>query len=188
MTPDARQAWPGHRGPAGHGLDASTALRSEDRTAAAPAAPRPALGRPAAAFPPPGAPRPQSPRPGAPLPALPEPFPESSPEAFPEAGKPRLGAVAKRAGRDASIVGFIPLLAVLVAVVAGVYVAWRQGSAGGGMGGVLAGAALLAGAVARLLLPVRLAGPLAIRNRATDVLTLTAFGAGLLVTGLVLPR
>jgi Protein of unknown function (DUF3017) len=184
MTPDAQQAWPGYRGPPGHGLDASTALRSENRTAAAPAGPRPALGRPAAAFPPPGAPRPESPRPGTPLPVLPEPFPE----AFPEAGKPRLGAVAKRAGRDASIVGFIPLLAVLVVVVAGVYVAWRQGSAGGGVGGVLAGAALLAGAVARLLLPVRLAGPLAIRNRATDVLTLAAFGAGLLVTGLVLPR
>jgi hypothetical protein len=183
MTPDARQAWPGHRGPAGPGLDASTALRSEDRTAAAPAGPRPALGRPAAAFSP-GAPRPELPRPGAPLPALPEPFPA----AFPEAGKPRLGAATKQAGQDASIVGFVPLLAVLVVVVAGVYVAWRQGSAGGGVGGVLAGAALLAGAVARLLLPVRLAGPLAIRNRATDVLTLAAFGAGLLVTGLVLPR
>jgi hypothetical protein len=80
------------------------------------------------------------------------------------------------------------LLAVLVVVVAGVYVAWRQGSAGGGEGGVLAGAALLAGAVARLLLPVRLAGLLATRKRATDVVTLTVFGVGLVVAGLVLPR
>ena len=94
--------------------------------------------------------------------------------------------MAKRAGQDTSIVGLIPLLTVLVVVVAGVYVAWRQGWAGGGEGGVLAGAALLAGAVARLLLPVRLAGPLATRNRATDVLTLAVLGAGLLVAGLAL--
>ncbi len=89
---------------------------------------------------------------------------------------------------DASIVGVIPLLAVLVVTVAGVYIAWRQGSAGGGEGGVVAGVALLVGAVARLLLPARLAGLLATRKRATDVITLTIFGAGLLVAGLVLPR
>ena len=68
------------------------------------------------------------------------------------------------------------------------YIAWRQGSAGGGEGGVVGGAALLAAAVARLLLPARLAGLLATRNRATDVITLTVLGAGLLVAGLVLPR
>ena len=43
-------------------------------------------------------------------------------------------------------------------------------------------------AVVRLLLPAGLAGLLAARKRATDVLTLAAFGIGLLVVGLVLPR
>jgi hypothetical protein len=89
--------------------------------------------------------------------------------------------------QNASIVGIIPLLAVLIVTVAGVYVAWHQGSAGGGAGGVLAGAALLAGAAARLLLPARLAGLLATRKRATDVLTLTVLGVALIVAGLVLP-
>jgi hypothetical protein len=96
--------------------------------------------------------------------------------------------VAARSAEDASIVGVIPLVAVLVVTTAGVYLAWRQGSAGGGEGGVIGGAALLAGAVVRLLLPARLAGLLATRKRATDVLTLTVFGAGLVVAGLVLPR
>ncbi|HEX3711173.1 MAG TPA: DUF3017 domain-containing protein [Trebonia sp.] len=98
------------------------------------------------------------------------------------------GPVAARSAEDASIVGVIPLVAVLVVTTAGVYLAWRQGSAGGGEGGVIGGAALLAGAVVRLLLPARLAGLLATRKRATDVLTLTVFGAGLVVAGLVLPR
>ena len=97
-------------------------------------------------------------------------------------------AGARRAHQDASIVGIIPLLAVLVVVVAGVYIAWRQGSAGGGEGGVVSGCALLAAAVIRLVVPARLAGLLATRKRATDVLTLTVLGAGLIVAGLVLPR
>jgi hypothetical protein len=98
------------------------------------------------------------------------------------------GPVAARSAEDASIVGVIPLVAVLVVTTAGVYLAWRQGSTGGGEGGVIGGVALLAGAVVRLLLPARLAGLLATRKRATDVLTLTVFGAGLVVAGLVLPR
>jgi hypothetical protein len=95
---------------------------------------------------------------------------------------------AKRLAEDASIVRAVPLLAVLVVTVAGVYVAWHQGSAGAGEGGVVGGAALLVAAVARLLLPSRLAGLLAMRKRANDVVTLTIFGVGLLVTGLVLPH
>jgi hypothetical protein len=79
-------------------------------------------------------------------------------------------------------------VAVLVVTTAGVYLAWRQGSARVGEGGVVAGVALLVGAVARLLLPPRLAGLLATRKRATDVITFTIFGAGLLIAGLVLPR
>jgi hypothetical protein len=94
----------------------------------------------------------------------------------------------RRTGRDPGTVEMIPLLAVLVAVVAGVVLAWRQGSSGAGEGGVIAGAALLAGAAVRLLLPPRLAGLLVNRNRATDVVTLAVLGVGLLVAGLVLPR
>jgi hypothetical protein len=108
--------------------------------------------------------------------------------AQPSPASPQLTARAKRAREDASIVGVIPLLAVLVVTVAGVYIAWREGSAGGGEGGVVAGAALLVGALARLLIPARLAGLLATRKQATDVVTLAIFGVALLVAGLVLPR
>jgi len=96
---------------------------------------------------------------------------------------------ASRAGRArAGTVGVVTYLAVLVCTAAGVYISWRQGSNGGGKGAVVAGAALLVAAVARMLLPGRLAGLLASRRRVTDVLTLTVFGAGLLIAGLVLPR
>ncbi|HEY3879201.1 MAG TPA: DUF3017 domain-containing protein [Trebonia sp.] len=110
------------------------------------------------------------------------------PDTHPAHAAPRSAAQAKRAAEDASIVRVIPLLAVLVVTVSGVYIAWRGGSVSGYEGGVIAGIALLAGAAVRLLLPARLAGLLATRKRATDVLTLTAFGAGLLVASLVLPR
>ena len=66
----------------------------------------------------------------------------------------------------------------MAVTVAGVYIAWREGSAGGGEGGVIAGIALFAGAVARLLLPSRLAGLLAIRayhaSRAAAAMPLAA--------------
>jgi hypothetical protein len=113
----------------------------------------------------------------------------ASPQHAPaQAGAHQSTAAASRAREDAGIVGVIPLLAVLVVTVAGVYIAWRQGSAGGGEGGVVAGVALLVAAVARLLLPAGLAGLLATRKRATDVATLAAFGAALVIAGLVLPR
>ena len=108
--------------------------------------------------------------------------------ARPSHASPQPEAAAKRVAEDTSIVRVIPLLAVLVVTVAGVYIAWREGSAGGGVGGVVGGAALLVAAVARLLLPSRLAGLLAMRTRANDVVTLTIFGVGLLVAGLVLPH
>jgi Protein of unknown function (DUF3017) len=94
----------------------------------------------------------------------------------------------QHAPADGSIVVVIPYLAVLVCAVAGVYIAWRQGSAGGGQGAVIGGVALLVGALVRLVLPARLAGLLGTRKRVTDVLTLTVLGAGLVVAGLVLPR
>ncbi len=100
----------------------------------------------------------------------------------------RTRAAATRARRERGMIGAVPYLAVLVCTAAGVYIAWREGSAGGGLGGVVVGSALLAAAVIRLALPARLAGMLASRHRVTDVLTLTVFGAGLLVAGLVLPR
>lgn len=98
------------------------------------------------------------------------------------------GTETKRARKDAGIVGVIPLLAVLVAVIAGVYITWSQGSAGAGKGSIVGGTALFAGAAARLLLPAGLAGLLTTRKRMTDVITLAVLGVSLLVTGLVLPR
>ena len=92
-----------------------------------------------------------------------------------------------RARDDGGIVGVIPYLVVLVCVVAGWYIAWSQGSAGG-RGAVVGGVALLIAAVARLVLPARLVGLLGTRKRVTDVLTLTALGVGLIVAGLVLPQ
>lgn len=97
-------------------------------------------------------------------------------------------AAITRARRERSLIGVVPYLAVLLCTIAGVYIAFRDGSAGGGAGGVIAGLALLMGAVIRAVLPDRLAGLLASRRRATDVVTLAAFGACLLIAGLVLPR
>jgi peptidoglycan/LPS O-acetylase OafA/YrhL len=81
----------------------------------------------------------------------------------------------------------VPYLAVLVLVCAGVYISWHQGSHGGGVGGMVAGAAFLMAAVVRLMLPAQFSGLLASRNRATDVVTMVIFGVCLLVLGLVLP-
>ena len=80
-----------------------------------------------------------------------------------------------RARDDGGIVGVIPYLVVLVCVVAGWYIAWDEGSAGG-RGAVVAGVALLIAAVARLALPARLVGLLGTRKRVIDVVTLAALG------------
>jgi Protein of unknown function (DUF3017) len=104
------------------------------------------------------------------------------------AGRAANRAAGSHARRESGMVGAVVYLVVLVCTAAGVYLAWREGSGGGGRGAVVAGSALLVGAVIRAALPARLAGLLASRHRVTDVLTLTAFGAGLLVAGLVLPR
>ena len=89
---------------------------------------------------------------------------------------------------DGGIVGVIPYLIVLLCVVAGWYIAWSQGSGDGGRGAVVAGIALLVAALVRLGLPARLAGLLGTRKRATDVVTLTVLGIGLIVAGLIVPR
>ena len=111
-----------------------------------------------------------------------------------------------RARDDGGIVGVIPYLVVLVCVVAGWYIAWNEGSAGGrgvvvgglyiawregsdgGRGAVVAGIALFVAALVRLVLPVRLVGLLGTRKRVTDVLTLAVLGIGLIIVGVVLPR
>lgn len=134
--------------------------------------------RAAAPWPPQGRPPQQAaaPQPGVPVaPAAP-------------AGRVARQVAVTRARRERSLIGVIPYLAVLLCTIAGVYIAFREGSAGGGTGGVIAGLALLMGAVIRAVLPARLAGLLASRRRATDVVTLAAFGACLLIAGLVLPR
>jgi hypothetical protein len=134
--------------------------------------------RVAAPWPSPGRPPQQAaaPQPGVPVaPAAP-------------GGRVARRAAVTRARRERSLIGVVPYLAVLLCTIAGVYIAFREGSAGGGAGGVIAGLALLMGAVIRAVLPARLAGLLASRRRATDVVTLAAFGACLLIAGLVLPR
>lgn len=137
------------------------------------AAPWPSQGRPPQGRPPQQA---AAPQPGAPVaPAAP-------------GGRVAQRAAITRARRERSLIGVVPYLAVLLCTIAGVYIAFRDGSAGGGAGGVIAGLALLMGAVIRAVLPARLAGLLASRRRATDVVTLAAFGACLLIAGLVLPR
>ena len=178
MTPDTQQARSGHRRPQGKRRDAGAAIRVVPVAAeAARTGRRDGAARPAHA----------SRRERA----------EGGTSRQGDAASPRGGVPAetrgcagpaRRAKEDASIVGVVPLLAVLVVAVAGVYIAWRQGSAGGRDGGVVAGCALLAAAAVRLLLPAGLGGLLAVRKRSTDVCTFAALGIGLLVVGLVLPR
>ncbi|MGC2009380.1 DUF3017 domain-containing protein [Trebonia sp.] len=139
------------------------------------AAPWPSQGRPPQGRPPQGRPPQQA--------AAPQPVAPAAP-----GGRVAQRAAITRARRERSLIGVVPYLAVLLCTIAGVYIAFRDGSAGGGAGGVIAGLALLMGAVIRAVLPARLAGLLASRRRATDVVTLAAFGACLLIAGLVLPR
>ena len=81
----------------------------------------------------------------------------------------------------AGVIRQLPLLAVLIAVAAGLLLVtvghWRQGL-------VVVGLALVGGAVLRALLPVRRVGFLAVRSRPVDVLLMA--GTGLLLTGIAL--
>jgi Protein of unknown function (DUF3017) len=179
MTPDTQHARAGHRRPQGKRRDAGATIRSVPLAAEAARAgypgthsgtgARPAQAlyrsRPASVTPPPG---------GAVHPT--------------GSGQADTRRQVRHVQEDASIVRVVPLLAVLVVAVAGVYIASRPGATGGREGGVAAGCALLAAAAWRLLLPGRVAGLLAIRSRRTDVCVLVALGAGLLIVGLVLPR
>ena len=178
MTPDTQQARAGHRRPQGKRRDAGAAVRSAPVAAEAAR-----TGR----------------RDGAAHPAYASRHARAELATSPpgDAASSRDGGQARACGHaghaksiqeDASIVRVVPLLAVLVVVAAGAYIAWYQGTAGAREGGVVAGCALLAAAAVRLLLPAGLSGLLAVRKRSTDVCTLAVFGIGLLVVGLVLPR
>jgi Protein of unknown function (DUF3017) len=77
-------------------------------------------------------------------------------------------------------------LAVLACAAGGLLLAWL--SVGGvRWGAVLAGGALVVAALARLMLPTRLAGMLAARHRYLDASTLAVLGLGMAVIGLLLP-
>jgi hypothetical protein len=85
-----------------------------------------------------------------------------------------------------SALGWLPYLIVLAGVAAGIFVAWK-GSRYAGRGAGLIGASLLAGAVARMILPARYAGLLSSRRKASDVLALALFGAAVLAVAIALP-
>jgi hypothetical protein len=85
-----------------------------------------------------------------------------------------------------SALAWLPYLIVLAGVAAGMFVAWN-GSKYAGRGAGLIGASLLAGAVARLILPARYAGLLSSRRKASDVLALALFGAAVLAVAIALP-
>src|SRR5579859_7350594 len=171
MTPDT-QARAGYRRPrvrqaASEQAASGTTVRSEGLTAAAARTGYPQPG--------PQAGQPQAGWWDAPARPLPAPSPSQAPvsrEGRPPYPSRASGRAARRAREDASIARVVPLLAVMVVTAAGVYIAWQKGSSGGGEGGVVAGAGLLAAAVARLLLPARAVGLLATRKRALDVTTL----------------
>lgn len=84
----------------------------------------------------------------------------------------------------AGLVRQLPLLFTLVAVAVGVLLVtvehWRQGL-------VVVGAAVLAAALLRLLLPLRRVGFLAVRSRGVDVALMGLTGLVIVVISLSLP-
>ncbi|SRR5260370_5526420 len=101
-----------------------------------------------------------------------------------QAGARQAGA--GQAGRPGTrrVLNQLPYLVVLAGVVVGL--ATMRGTMQSVKGGtlVIAGA-LLAGAVARMLLPEGRAGMLGSRRRLVDVAALATLGVGLLIAGLV---
>jgi len=102
----------------------------------------------------------------------------------------RTGRTARSSETDGdsgtSALAWVPYLIVLAGVAAGMFVAWK-GSMYAGRGAGLIGTSLLAGAVARLILPARYAGLLSSRRKASDVLALALFGAAVLAVAIALP-
>jgi len=93
---------------------------------------------------------------------------------------------AASAAAVAGPLAWLPYLVVLAGVAAGMFIVWR-GSKYAGPGSALVGASLLAGALARLILPARWAGLLSSRRKASDVLAFAAFGAAVLAVAIALP-
>ena len=79
-----------------------------------------------------------------------------------------------------------PLLVVAAGVAAGLLVAWL-GESTWRLGCLLIGAALLVGAVERIVLPDREAGLLQVRGKAFDVAVLGLMGVAVLVLAVVVP-
>ena len=104
------------------------------------------------------------------------------------AARPARPARAERSARapNPGGLGWLPYLVVLAGVAAGMFVIW-QGSKYAGRGAALVGCSLLAGALARLILPAHYAGLLASRRKASDVLAFAAFGAAVLAVAIALP-
>jgi hypothetical protein len=92
----------------------------------------------------------------------------------------------RAAQRQAGSLAWIPYAAVLACSGIALIAAWHE-PRGVSKGSAIMGAALLAAAVARLVLPKNRAGPLASRRRFVDVAAFAGLGAGLLITGLLLP-
>jgi len=96
---------------------------------------------------------------------------------------------ARRAARprgERTALAAVGYLALLTCVATGLFLVWL-GADRATAGMVVAGCGLLAAAMARLVLPERLAGLLACRRRVPDVAALAVLGIGLLVMGTVLP-
>lgn len=78
----------------------------------------------------------------------------------------------------------LPILVVLAGFTIGVGAVgrhyWRKGL-------FVVGLSLLLGGFLRLVLPTRRAGALAVRGRMTDVVTLAAFGAGVVLLAALVP-
>jgi hypothetical protein len=96
--------------------------------------------------------------------------------------------VGRAGSRDpgTSTLAWLPYLIVLAGVAAGMFVVW-MGSKYAGRGAAVIGTSLLAGALARLIVPVRHAGLLASRRKASDVLAFAVFGAAVLAVAIALP-
>ena len=145
-----------------------------------------------AAAPPPPVHHDATPAPPAAAPAPAAPATPPAPSRNPAGHRaPRDRAVRDRATRDgeataAAGLAWLPYLIVLAGVAAGMFVIW-QGSKYAGRGAALIGASLLAGALARLILPERYAGLLSSRRKASDVLAFAAFGAAVLAVAIALP-
>ncbi len=106
------------------------------------------------------------------------------PPAAPPATARSATAIAAKSRTGARRLAQLPYAVVLTGILAGLGV--MRGGAQDVRGGTLVMAgALLAGSLARLLLPEGRIGLLGSRRRLLDVAALTALGAGLLIAGLI---